>query len=61
MEVVLPREAAASKPKKKLLDQVRGRRDVRLQLKSFARWNQSLTRSPQLQPASLRLSAIISQ
>ena len=37
------------------------RRDVRQQSRSFARWNQSLKNSPQLQPALLRLSAIISQ
>jgi hypothetical protein len=37
------------------------RRDARQQSRSFARWNQSLTRSPQLQLASLRLSAITSQ
>jgi hypothetical protein len=36
-------------------------RDVGLQSRSFARWNQSLRHSPQHPPALLRLSAIISQ
>jgi hypothetical protein len=37
------------------------RPDVRQQSRSFTRWNQSLRHSPQLQPAFLRLSAMISQ
>jgi hypothetical protein len=37
------------------------RRDVRQQSRSFARWNQSLRRSPNSNPALLRLSAMISQ
>jgi hypothetical protein len=36
-------------------------RDARQQSTSFARWNQSLRHKPQLHPALLRLSAIISQ
>src|SRR6266478_2141691 len=37
------------------------RRDARLQSRSFARWNQWLTRSLNAEPALLRLSVIISQ
>jgi hypothetical protein len=37
------------------------RRDVRLQSRSFGRENQSLRHTPQLQPALLRFSAMISQ
>src|SRR6266478_9725417 len=37
------------------------RRDARLQSRSFARWNQWLTRSLNAHPALLRLSVIISQ
>jgi hypothetical protein len=37
------------------------RRDVRLQSRSFAPPNQSLKTQPQLHPALLRLSAMISQ
>jgi hypothetical protein len=35
------------------------RRDVHLQSRTFAHWNQSLRRSPQLYPALLRLSAAL--
>ena len=37
------------------------RRDARPQSRLFVRWNQSLRRSPQLHPAVLRLSAMVSQ
>jgi hypothetical protein len=36
-------------------------RDARPQSKSFASWNQPLRHSPELQPALLSLSAMISQ